>query len=271
MYVAVINKIGKKLVFWLGLSGFLSIVLLGVISFWWTPHDAFFIDESCRLVKPNRTYWLGSDMLGRDLLSRMMLATQTMLITSVLTTALALLVGVALAVCIYLGPKWLSFTGKIILDVIMIFPTILLVLVIITLWSNSFFILVSTLAIANLPRFTKITLNVLYEQDNKDYVILSCSIGSLISYRIYNHYFSALLAPLVQTIIISIISVILSETSLSFLGLGATPSYPSWGYALNEAKQYFMVYPYFMFAPLLFIFITIFSLNLINYAIVHNR
>lgn len=253
--------------FWLGFIPFAIILGLGLVSLVWTPYDPYAFNEYMRLTAPTLDHWLGTDFFGRDLLSRMMIATQLALFIALGAVILAGFFGVMLGIIIALSPKWISYVVTVLLDFIMIFPTIILVLIIISLYGSSVTTMIFSLSMANIPRFSKITVAVLAEHIGSDYLMAASSLGSTTRDIIKRHLLPLLSIPISHTVTISMAAIILSEAGLSFLGLGIMPPNPSWGYTLNEARLYIFSHPHLAFAPGLFIFITILSLNLMSYAL----
>ncbi|NIZ40402.1 ABC transporter permease [Entomospira entomophila] len=252
--------------FWIGVFLLSCMIIMAVLSLIWTPHDAFTLNEEHRLQRPNRYFWLGTDLLGRDIFSRMMVASRTVMTLAVMTTGIAGLIGVTLALAIIVSPIFLQKILRFFIDMIMIFPTIILALVLITLLGSSIKTTMIALAIANIPRFTRISLAAMRELDGAEFLSVAKSLGQSPLYIVRRHLLPVLKLPILHTSVIGLASVILGEASLSFLGLGITPPIPSWGYTLNEAKGYIFSYPYLSLAPILCIFITILSLNLISSA-----
>jgi peptide/nickel transport system permease protein len=251
--------------FWLGVILLGTVSVLALLSIIWTPHNGFLMSEEHRLAVPSLRYWLGTDLLGRDLLSRMMIASRMALGLAVGSGFGAMAIGLFLAL-LMLSNRVLYRFFKMLIDMIMIFPTIVLVLVMITLLGSGFNTTLLALGVVNIPRFTKVALAAIREQAGEEYLLLARSLGQPRWQIAYRHYLPILRLPMTQTITVTMASIILSEASLSFLGLGIMPPQPSWGYTLSEAKSYLFSYPHLAFAPLLFIFATILSLNLISYA-----
>ncbi|NIZ47094.1 ABC transporter permease [Entomospira nematocerorum] len=260
------THVRMSITFWLGIILLSGMAFISILSLVWTPHDAFMLNEKYRLELPNSTFWLGTDLLGRDIASRMMIASRIILALALGTTVIAGLIGVAFALGIIVAPPFLQKILRFLIDMIMIFPTIILALVVITLWGTGLRSTMIALAIANIPRFTKISLAAMREQEGLEFLLVTKSLGQSPVRILYRHLLPVLKLPVLHTSVVSLASVILGEAGLSFLGLGITPPTPSWGYSLNEAKGYIFSYPHLSIAPILCIFITILSLNLISSA-----
>jgi peptide/nickel transport system permease protein len=265
------HKTSQRVAFWMGVVGLGSIFCLSILSLWWTPSNAYQLDEGMRFLVPRVGNWLGTDVLGRDLLSRMMIAGKGAFFVAIGSTVGGFSLGFIFAVMILVMGPVAARVARLVVDMIMIFPTIIFALVMISILGTGIQMMVLLLAIAFSPRFAYVILACVREQQGQEYLTLAQSLGRNSGQILRYHYLPALAQPLMHTVISVLAMAILSEASLSFLGLGVMPPQPSWGYALSEAKQYFFRYPHLYFAPLSFIFLTILSLNFLGYALSEDR
>ena len=225
------------------------------------PHDPYYIDSSKILCPPNGIYLAGTDALGRDLFTRLILGAQTSLMIAFLTAFMALVIGVCLAVlAAYIGGKCDYFILKFI-DLIYSLPDLLILSIIGLCFSRSTMSIVIGLACINWMEIARITRAELLKLKQEEFILSARLIGLNHSQIILKH-----LLPNVSTLILVSLGftlpiAILSESTLSFIGLGLAAPNTSWGTLAGDAFQYLRTDPYLLLFPALLIFLTSFSFN----------
>jgi peptide/nickel transport system permease protein len=219
-------------------------------------------DLSHRLTAPGREFMLGADGFGRDLLSRTIWGARV----SIIVGLLSVIVGAAIGVLIGVVPGYLG--GRVdqvamgVVDIVMAFPMLLLAITIVAVFGGGLLNLVIAIGISNVPHFARITRGEALRVRNLEYVDAARAIGASQTRVILRHIFPNLLATMVVLFTLRTSSAVLTESSLSFLGLGLPPPLPSWGVMLAEGQRFLTVAPWVSIVPGAAIALLVFGLNL---------
>lgn len=242
-------------------------VAIAALGAAWTPFDPFAIELSQRLAPPSVAHWLGTDEFGRDVLSRMMVAAGVSLLVALGTTAGALLAGVALGALAAYFRGWLERTVIVFSDALMAFPGLLLALGIMAALGPQRWGVVAALALAYTPKVVRITRAVTLSLAAREFVLASRALGNGELRTIARHVVPNCITPLtiVGTTIFG--AALLSETALSFLGLGVPPPESSWGGMMADGRQYLSQAPVLIVAPGLAVSFTLLGVNLLGDAL----
>jgi peptide/nickel transport system permease protein len=243
------------------------IIVLALFGAWATPYDPLALSLEDRLVPPSAAHWLGTDQFGRDTFSRLISAAGTSLIVSLLTVALALLGGTTIgAISGYLG-GWVDRVVTTFNDALMAFPGILLALGIMAVIGPQRYGVVVALGIAYTPNVARVVRGVVLSVREKEYVEASRALGNSDWYTVFHHVIPGCISAL--TVIGTSIfgGALLSESALSFLGLGVPPPAPTWGGLLADATLYMEKAPWLSIFPGLAISITLLGINLFGDAL----
>lgn len=243
------------------------VVALAVVGAVYTPYDPLALDYTARLMPPGADHWLGTDQFGRDILSRAMAAAGTSVTVSVLSVAVAVSLGLIIgAVAGYLG-GWVDRGVVLFLDALMAFPGILLALAIMAVMGPHKYGIILALGIAYMPNVARIVRSTVFSIREKEYVEASLALGNSEIYTIARHVVPQCISPL--TVIATAIfgGAILSESALSFLGLGVPPPYPTWGGMLADARQYMSIAPWMSVFPGVAITLALLGVNLFGDAL----
>lgn len=229
-----------------------------------SPYSPTAVQMRDRLQLPSSAHWLGTDELGRDLLSRLIWGARVSLSVGLISVGIAALCGIplGLAAAFYGG-----FTDSLImrlLDGLLAFPTIILALAIVTVLSPSLGNVMIAIGIVSIPRFARITRGSVLVQQEREYVDAARAVGATGGYLMFRVLLPNCLSPLLVETSISFAGAILTEAALSFLGLGVLPPTPSWGAMLDTGRKYLGQTPWYSFAAGAAIFVTVLSLNLLG-------
>ncbi|CAO0821741.1 Oligopeptide transport system permease protein AppC [Desulfarculales bacterium] len=247
-----------------GLLVVACLVLVAVCAPWLAPFDPNQIDVKFILLPPSWTHPFGTDELGRDVFSRMIFGARVSLQVGFVAAGLATLVGVALgAMAGYYGGWWeagiMRFT-----DMMLCFPTFFLILTVIALLDpNILNIMVvigltSWMGVARLMRAEFLTLK------EREYVVAVKSLGAGDLRIIFRHILPNAMAPVLVALTLGVAGAILTESGLSFLGLGVQPPEPSWGNILNQGKDNIETAWWLSLYPGLAILVTVLGYNLLG-------
>lgn len=248
--------------------GLLSLtVVMAIIGAVHTPYDPLVLSYESRLAPPSQAHWLGTDQFGRDTYSRIVTAAGTSLIVSTLTALLALFGGTLIgAISGYVG-GWLDRITMTVVDAFMAFPGILLALAIMAVIGPERYGVVLALGLAYMPNVVRIVRGIVLSVREKEYVEASIAMGNSQLYTVIVHVTPACISAM--TVIGTAIfgGALLSESALSFLGLGVPPPAPTWGGLLSDATLYMDAAPWLSIFPGLAISVTLLGINMFGDAL----
>jgi peptide/nickel transport system permease protein len=239
---------------------YLALALLGAAGV--TPHNALKQFPIDRLKPPGGAYWLGTDLLGRDTFSRLMLGIGQSFVVAFASVAGATLAGTILGLlAAWWGGLWDSILMRL-MDVLLAFPAILLALLIIAIVGPGTFTSVAAIAIVYTPIFARVVRGPALSLKRRDFVDAARTFGSSQRYILTRHLLLNLVAPLTVQVTLALAWALLTEAGLSFLGLGTQPPAPSLGLMLAESKNLMQHAPWLMLFPGLTIMVGILGFNL---------
>ncbi len=264
------KKILHALTQYNGLIGFTmlaTVLLMALIGMVYTPHDPLAQNYMARFAAPSWEHPLGTDMFGRDLLSRLMSGAGTSVLVSFLTVFLAVSTGVLIgAFCGFFG-GWFDRVTMMFIEAIMAFPGILLALTLMVIFGPNIYGVVFALSLSYLPSVTRMMRGTVLSLREKEYVDASVALGNSTLYTLFRHILPNSLGPLIVLSTTMFGWVLLAESSLSFLGLGVPPPAPTWGNMLAESKTYLMRFPWLGILPGLCISFALLGVNLLGDAL----
>ena len=213
----------------------LLFVLMAAFAPVLAPYDPFYMDPAAALTGPSPEHLLGTDNMGRDILSRIIYGSQISLKVSVaIATAAGVLLGVAAG---YFGGITDAVISRI-LEVMLSFPEVMLALLIMSILGSSLNNIMLAIGIVYTPIFARIARGAVLSVKDSLYVEAARSIGVRDVTIIVRHVLPNILSPVLVQVTLSLAFAILSEAALSFLGIGVEPDIPSWGIMLNNGKAW---------------------------------
>ncbi len=228
------------------------------------PHDPLVQNPMDALKGPSTTYWFGTDQFGRDIFSRAMDGMRRSMTVSILSVAIAGFVGVGMGVIGgYLG-RWLDGFVVRFSDVIFAFPAILLALAIVNSLGNSWIDTSLAIAVVYTPIFIRVARGPVLSIKELDYVKSVRVLGYSSPRILFSHVLPNVLAPILVQIALSMSWAILTESGLSFLGLGTQPPDASLGLMVSEAQPMAAFAWWTLAAPSVFITLVVVGLNLVG-------
>lgn len=239
---------------------YLLAAILGSIGL--TPHDPLKLFAIDRLKAPSATYWFGTDLLGRDAFSRLMVGIRQSMIIAFASVACATLAGTVIGLLsAWWGGIWDGIFMRV-MDVLLAFPAILLALLIIAIVGPGTMTSVVAIAIVYTPIFARVVRGPALSLKQRDFVDAARTFGSTQTYVLTRHLLLNLVAPLAVQVTLALAWALLTEAGLSFLGLGTQPPTPSLGLMLAESRNLMQHAPWLMIFPALTIMLGILGFNL---------
>jgi peptide/nickel transport system permease protein len=217
-----------------------------------------------RLMPPSAGHWLGTDELGRDVLSRVLYGARISLEIQVAAVGLALLAGVALGVMAgYMG-GWADLVIMRLIDVMMAFPGIFLALAIIAALGTGLANVIIASAIFLVPQFARVVRGSILTLKEKEFVEAARALGEGDLTIVLRYLLPNSLAPIIVQTSLRMATVLLTASGLSFLGLGVQPPSPEWGAMLSNARTYMITAPHVATVPGLAIMLVVLGFNLLG-------
>ena len=255
----------------LGVTGLALISLCAVLGPILITHNPYEIQYIAKPLPPHPGNLFGTDQLGRDIFSRTLIALRATYFMTLAASLTALLLGVLIGSAAGYFGGFLDILISGLLDCILAFPSILLAIAISAALGPGTTTLFISLATASWAATARIIRSHVQELRSKEFVLASRLMGANHFYILTRHLFPHVL-PLISVLFFTnLASLILTESSLSFLGFGLPPPHPSLGKLIYDGARYLRIAPWWSFFPGLFIAITILSLNIIGDSFQRNR
>ena len=228
------------------------------------PYDPIVQTLRDRRQPPSREHLLGTDDLGRDILSRIIFGTRKSLQVGVLSVTLAILVGAFIgALAGYLG-GWFDTLLMRLMDILMAFPSLLLAIAIVTILGPGLLNMLYAIAIVSIPVYARIVRASVLSVKSEDYILAAHALGTRGSRVLLRHVLPNCLTPLIVQGTLGIGTAILDAAGLSFLGLGAQPPTPEWGAMLGQGRYAVFSAPHIVIFPGVAIMLTVLGFNLLG-------
>lgn len=244
---------------------YIALAILGTLGV--TPHDPLTQYRIDRLHAPSLTYWMGTDLFGRDVASRLMRGIGESFTVAFLSVAVATLIGTVLGLtAAWSGKRWDGVIMRT-MDVLLAFPAILLALLIISIVGPGTWTSVMAIAIVYTPIFTRVVRAPALSLKARDFVDAARTFGSSRSYILTRHLLLNLVAPLTVQVTLALAWSLLTEAGLSFLGLGTQPPASSLGLMLSDSRNLMETAPWLLIFPGITIMISILGFNLLGDAL----
>ena len=250
--------------------GLLVLLILGftaIFADWLAPYDPYKQDLNNILLQTSKAHLLGTDAIGRDTLSRLIYGTRTALTVGFLAMAISASIGVTLGILAgYFG----GITNIVIMrftDILMPFPMIVLALLIAALLGGGIHNVILALGIATVPVYIRVTCGMALSIRENDYIMAEQAMGASHLRMMLRHVLPNAFPPIIVVITLQLGFLILSEASLSFLGIGIEPPGAAWGAMVNEGYRYLVRLPILSFAPGAAIMLVVFAFNMVGDAL----
>jgi peptide/nickel transport system permease protein len=240
------------------------LVLCAIFAPWFAPYDPYRGNMREALSQPSFKYLLGTDIQGRDVLSRLIYGARTVMLVGFVTVAIAASIGVVLGI---VAGYYSGITNIIIMrimDALMGFPMILLALMISSVLGGGIQNVIIALSVATIPGYCRVICGMTLAIRENDYILAQRALGSRDRRIIFQHILPNSLPPMIVLITLQLGSLILAEAGLSFLGIGIKPPGAAWGAMVSDGYAYLLTNPVLSFAPGLAIMLVVFAFNLVG-------
>lgn len=225
----------------LGLLGLIIVTLMvagAVFATWIIPYDPIAMDMLHRLEPPSTAHLMGTDQLGRDVFSRIIMGGRIALQVSLVSISTALGLGLVLGLVAGYGPAWVDRLMILFFDTIRSFPTIIFALAIVTLIGPSMGTIILVVIITTIPVYGRIVRAQAQSMKNNEFILAERSMGAGMPRILFFHILPNIIGPLLIIASMDIPAVVTVEAGLSFIGVGIRPPTPSWGSILNDGYSF---------------------------------
>lgn len=250
-----------------GLLGVTLIVILAVLAPLISPFDVAKMHPKAKLAAPSFDYLFGTDHFGRDVFSRIIHGARVSLVVGIVSVSISAGFGYIFGMIAGFFEGKTESVILMIMDVIFAFPSILLALFIVSALGTSIVNTMIAIGIVNIPVFTRTVRASVKSVKSMDYIKNARSVGLKPAVILFKHITPNVLAPFTVQATLALSGAVLTEASMSFLGLGIQPPNPSWGSMLSDARKYMEIAPWLVIFPALFIILTILSFNVLGDAL----
>ena len=250
--------------FTLGAALTLLMVAAALLSLMWAPYPPAEIDIPNKLAAPGAAHWLGTDSLGRDIASQLLVGSQNSIVVGVIAVGIGLLAGVGFGCLASARRGWVEELVMRAADFTFAFPALLSAIMLTAIYGPGLVMSIIAIGIFNIPVFARITRGAANAVWSREYVLAARSAGKGPLRITLDHVLPNIASPLIVQATISFATAILAEAALSYLGLGTQPPQPSWGRMLNEAQTQMFQAPLLAVYPGVAIMLSVLGLNLMG-------
>jgi peptide/nickel transport system permease protein len=249
----------------IAIGGFLLLLMLSVAVFapFLFTKDPTALAPALRTREPSAQFWFGSDMLGRDVYSRVLYGARVSLTVGFAVAFFSSLIGLTIGL-VSGFVRWADSIIMRVMDGMMSIPPILLAIALMALTRGSVGNVILAITIAEIPRVSRLVRGVVLSLREQPYVDAAVAAGTRTPVIILRHILPNTLAPLTVQATYICASAMITEAILSFIGAGTPPIIPSWGNIMAEGRALWQVKPYIVFFPAVFLSITVLAVNLLG-------
>jgi peptide/nickel transport system permease protein len=251
-----------------GLALALLLVFIALAAPWIAPYDPTAQNLPARLLGPSATHWMGTDDLGRDILSRIFFGARVSMLVAVSVVAGAGAIGLSIgALAGYCGGWFDNFVNIVLINAFLSFPGILLAIAFAAFLGPGIGKVILALVITGWAGYARLARAQILQAKEMEYVLAARSLGASPARILLRHLLPNILQPLLVQATIAMAGAILAESTLSFLGLGVLAPMPSWGAMLNDARSHLFDAPHMVIFPALAVMAAVLAFNLLGDAL----
>ena len=241
----------------------LVIILAAVFAPWLGTVDPQAVAPVRRLKPPSAEFWFGSDMLGRDVYSRVLYGARVSLSVGIAVALFSTLLGLAIGLVTGFI-RWLDAIVMRIMDGLMSIPPVLLAIALMALTRASVENVIAAITLAEVPRVVRLVRSLVLTLREQPYVEAAVAAGTTLPRILVRHILPNTVAPLLVQATYVCASAMITEAILSFIGAGTPPNIPSWGNIMAEARSLFQIAGYLIYFPGIFLSFTVLAVNLLG-------
>ena len=247
-----------------GAAILLVILAVAVTAPWLAPYDPTRVNLPEALHAPSSAHWLGTDQLGRDALSRLLWGARISLLVGFIAVGIAVVVGTAVGACAGFYGGWIDVVLMRLVDTMLSIPTIFLLLSVIALIGPSIELIMVVIGLTSWMGVARLVRAEILSLKERDFVSAAKALGASSWRLIATHLLPNAMAPVLVSATLGVGGAILTESALSYLGLGVQPPTPSWGTMLNEGRMALGVAWWLTLCPGACILVTVLACNLLG-------
>jgi ABC-type dipeptide/oligopeptide/nickel transport system permease subunit len=247
-----------------GLVVFLAIVVMSVFAPLLAPYDPLAQGVGAPLERPSLDHWAGTDSFGRDMLSRIIFGARIALIVGLVSVVLAMLIGVSLGLAAGYYGGWLDIVVMRVMDGLFAFPIIILAIAMMAIMGFGVTNVVIAVAVGFIAPFARVTRADVLAVKEEPYVEAARLVGVASPAVILRHVLPNVMAPIIVQAALRVSGAIITESGLSFLGLGPPPPTPVWGSMIAEGRNFIVMAPHVSTFPGIALMLAIVGLNLLG-------
>ncbi|HSG93429.1 MAG TPA: ABC transporter permease [Methylotenera sp.] len=251
----------------LALAGFIIILLIFVLAMlapFIAPYDPNEINVKAILLGPSMQHWMGTDGLGRDVLSRMLHGGRISLLVGLVAVGISTLIGILLGAIAGFYRGWVDVLIMRLVDVMLSIPSFFLILAVIAFLTPSIINIMIVIGLTSWMGVTRLVRAEFLSLCEREYVMASRTLGARDYRLIFKHLLPNSLTPIIVSAVLGVAGAVLMESGLSFLGLGVQAPQASWGNILTDGKEYIQFAWWLSLFPGLAILITVLGYNLLG-------
>lgn len=250
---------------YIGIAIAAVVIFAAVFAPWLAPYDVGLQDLGNRFAEPSAQHWFGTDLLGRDIFSRILFGARISLQVGITVVVVSAFIGIIIgAIAGYYGGWVDRILSGYIFNVFLAFPGLLLAIALVAFLGAGLGKLILALCIIGWVGYARVMRGQVLKVREYDFVQAAKALGASNLRILFVHIFPNAIQPLIVQASLGMAGSVLSEASLSFLGLGIPPPAPSWGTMIEEARNYFSIYPHTIFFPGVAIALTVLAFNFIG-------
>lgn len=251
----------------LALAGFIIIILvflLSMLSPFIAPYDPNDINVKAILLEPSMQHWMGTDGLGRDVLSRMLHGGRISLLVGLVAVGISTAIGILLGAVAGFYRGWVDTFIMRLVDVMLSIPSFFLILAVIAFLTPSIINIMIVIGLTSWMGVTRLVRAEFLSLNEREFVTASRTLGAKDARLIFTHLLPNSLTPIIVSAVLGVAGAVLMESGLSFLGLGVQAPQASWGNILTDGKEYIQFAWWLSLFPGLAILITVLGYNLLG-------
>jgi peptide/nickel transport system permease protein len=229
-----------------------------------TPYEFDQLDLATMSATPSTSHLLGTDSLGRDILTRVLYGGRISLTIGVLAMSVATTIGTALGMLAGFFGGWVDNAVSALVDLMLSLPTLFILILLGTFLGTKLAVIIAIIGLVRWMATTRLVRGTVLSLKNFEFVLAARAVGASPWRIMVRHMLPNTLSPIIVSATLGIAGAIITESTLSFLGLGVQPPTPTWGNMLREAQEQLAVAPWVTVAPGLAIFLAVMSINFIG-------